>query len=72
MMMMPPNPGDLDRMIRDHQERLQQPGPGPAAERRTSGLRVRIGHALIAAGYSLSGEQAEKKPARHSALPHHV
>jgi hypothetical protein len=70
-MMLPPNPGDLDRMIRDHQEQLQNPGTRPAPQRNGSGLRVRIGHALIAAGYSLSGEQVDK-PARHSALPHHA
>ena len=60
-----PNPGVLDDLIRERQERLRMtpqlahaPAPVP--------LRVRIGHALIAAGTSLSGERVER-PGRPSA-----
>lgn len=64
-MMLPPNPGDLDRMVRDHQERLHA---APVRRRETSGgLRVVIGHALIALGTSLSGERADR-PTRSSSL----
>jgi hypothetical protein len=63
-MMLPPNPGDLDRMIRDHQEQLNNPHPRPHGNE--GWLRVRVGRALIAAGTTLSGERAER-PARHSA-----
>jgi len=69
-MMLPSNPGVLDHLIRDRQEQLRARGatPKPSAAR---GIRVRLGHALIVAGTSLSGEQVER-PARHSASPHAV
>lgn len=65
-MMLPPNPGDLDLMIRDRQVQLRTSAPRGSAP--TGGWRVRIGHALIAAGTTLSGEQADQ-PARPSAHP---
>jgi len=68
-MMLPPNPGDLDLMIRDRQEQLRISRPVGYAP--IGGWRVRIGHALIAAGTTLSGEQAEQ-PARPSAHPRPV
>jgi hypothetical protein len=60
-----PNPGVLDDLIRERQERLrmtprQAQAPAPVA------LRIRIGHALIVAGITLSGERVER-PARPSA-----
>jgi hypothetical protein len=51
--MLPIHPTDLDIVIRDRQERMRAT-PHPAAPR--IGMRVRIGHALIALGTSLSGE----------------
>jgi hypothetical protein len=62
-----PNPGVLDVMIRDRQNRLRTKRSGRAGRPRAA-LRVRIGHALIVAGSSLSGERLEQ-PARRSALP---
>ena len=60
-----PNPGVLDDLIRERQERLRMtPRRGQAPAR--VALRVRIGHALIMAGTSLSGERVER-PARPSA-----
>ena len=61
--MLPIHPTDLEIVIRDRQERMRAT-PHPAAPR--TGMRVRIGHALIALGTSLSGERAQ--PAR----PHTV
>lgn len=66
-MMILPNPGVLDHIIRERQEKLrmtsaQAQAPGRAA------LRVRIGQALIVLGTTLSGERVEQ-PARPSALP---
>lgn len=60
-----PSPGVLDDLIRDRQERLrmtprQAQAPAPVA------LRIRLGHALIVAGITLSGERVER-PARPSA-----
>jgi hypothetical protein len=65
-MMLPPNPGVLDTLIRDRQTTLRV---APARRSAPAGvaLRVRIGHALIVAGATLSGERVEK-PARPSAL----
>ena len=65
-MMLLPNPGVLDSLIRDRQATLRSsltrpPAPAGAA------LRVFIGHALIVAGLTLSGERAEQS-ARTSAL----
>jgi hypothetical protein len=64
--MIPSNPDVLDHLIRDRQDKLRatpRPSPAPAG----NGLRVRIGHALIVAGSTISGEQVE--PARHSPTP---
>ena len=54
--MMPLHPIDLDRTVADRQERLRAM-PIPATPR--NGLRVRIGHALIALGSTVSGERVE-------------
>jgi hypothetical protein len=65
-MMLPPNPGVLDSLIRDRQAQLRtSPTRRPAGT--VAGLRVRIGRALIVAGTSLSGERAEQ-PASPPAL----
>ena len=65
-MMILPNPGVLDHLIRERQETLRMsPHRGSMAAR--GALRVRIGHALIVAGSTLSGERVEL-PARPSAL----
>jgi hypothetical protein len=64
MVDMPP-PGVLDGIIRVRQERLRMT-PRRAQAQTPVTLRVRIGHALIAAGISLSGERVER-PARPSA-----
>ena len=65
-MMLPPNPGVLDALVRDRQTKLRTPATR-RPDRRVVALRVRIGHALIAAGSTLSGERVEL-PARPSAL----
>lgn len=65
-MMLLPNPGVLDSLIRDRQTTLRTTPARPLALARLA-LRVRIGHALIVAGTSLSGERVEQ-PARPSAL----
>ena len=62
-MMLPMSPGDLDRLVKDRQDHLRT-SLRPAVGRRP-GLRVRVGHALIAAGAALSGERVEQ-PARPS------
>ena len=65
-MMILPNPGVLDQLIRERQRGLR----GTAAQRSTpgpNGLRRSVGRALIAAGSALSGERVEV-PARASAL----
>lgn len=64
-MMILPNPGVLDHLIRERQEKLRTTHPAQAPAR--AGVRVRIGHALIVAGITLSGERVEQ-PARPSAL----
>jgi hypothetical protein len=61
--MLPFHPTDLGIVIRDRQERMRAT-PHPTAQR--IGLRVRIGHALIALGTSVSGERAQ--PARPHAV----
>jgi hypothetical protein len=66
-MMILPGPGVLDHLIRERQEKLRIT-PHEAEARAHRGLRVRIGHALIVAGSTLSGERAER-PARPSARP---
>jgi hypothetical protein len=52
-----PSPDVLSRLIQERQARLQAAVlPSQAFH---AGLRVRIGHALIAAGSTLSGERVE-------------
>jgi len=53
-----PSPDVLNRLIQERQARLQAAAVPPSPESR-AGLRVRIGHALIAAGSTLSGERVE-------------
>jgi len=65
-MMILPSPNVLDRLIQDHNERLQP--HDRATTTPVSQIRVRVGHALIAVGASLSGERVER-PARPSTLP---
>lgn len=67
-MMILPSPNVLDRLIQDHNERLPRHDRATAV-RAVSPIRVRVGHALIAVGASLSGERVEQRPARHSTLP---
>jgi len=67
-MMILPNPGVLDHLIRERQEKLRTTPQQAQARRRRAGMRVRIGHALIVAGSTLSGERVEL-PARPSAHP---
>ncbi len=52
-----PSPDVLDRLIQDRHDRLQ--AVAAQAPEAHAGLRVRIGHALIAAGSTLSGERVE-------------
>jgi hypothetical protein len=67
MMMLLPDPGVLNTMIRDRHHRLR---PNRAARPAAGfGLRVRLGRALIAAGSTLSGERVEM-PARRTTLPY--
>ncbi len=67
MMMLLPDPGVLNTLIRDRHHRLR---PNRAARRAAgTGLRVRLGRALITAGSTLSGERVEM-PARRRSLPH--
>lgn len=66
-MMILPNPGVLDQLIRERQRRLRGSAvrrSGPAGR----GLRRRVGHALIVAGSALSGERVEQ-PGRTQGLP---
>ncbi|MCA1571539.1 MAG: hypothetical protein LC798_14705 [Chloroflexi bacterium] len=65
-MMLLPSPGVLDSLIRDRQTTLRT-SPSRAGTVTVAGLRVRLGHALIVAGTSLSGERVEQ-PARPAAL----
>ncbi|MCV0403524.1 MAG: hypothetical protein K5924_07405 [Chloroflexi bacterium] len=67
-MMLPPNPGVLDSLVRDRQNRITP--TRVAVEPARAVWRVRLGHVLIAAGSRLSGERAEAH--RHSTLPHHA
>lgn len=53
-----PSPAVMDRM-HEHRQRTLRMAPRSAAVAR-GGLRVRIGHLLIAAGSSLSGDVAER------------
>lgn len=61
-----PSPDVLDRLIQERQARLDATGAALPRQRHT-GLRVRLGHALIAAGSTLSGERVEL-PAHHRPL----
>lgn len=56
-----PNPAVLEYLARDRQEQLRKAVPREHAGR-AAGVRVRIGHALIAAGSTLSGERVEIPP----------
>lgn len=60
-MMTMPDPGVLDSLIRDRQADLQA---SPKRRVVASGRpwRVRVGHALIVAGATLSGERVEHPP----------
>ena len=53
-----PSPDVLNRLIQERQARLQATD-SPKVAGVHAGLRVRIGHALIAAGSTLSGERVE-------------
>lgn len=64
--MMIPEPGVLDRLVRDRHGRLR-PVARPLDAARGAGLRVRVGRLLIAAGSALAGERTER-PARPPAL----
>ena len=61
-----PNPAVLEYLARDRQEQLRKAAPREHVGH-SAGVRVRIGHALIAAGSTLSGERVEI-PARPSSL----
>jgi len=65
-MVFTPNPAVLEYLARDRQEQLRKAALREHAGR-GAGVRVRIGHALIAAGSTLSGERVEI-PARPSSL----
>jgi len=65
-MMLPPNPGVLDQLIRDRQAKLRAT-PARRRPNAASTWRVRAGHALIAVGTAMSGERVER-PARRSAV----
>lgn len=58
-MMLVPNPGVLDRLIRDHRDQLVPNRSQRLIVRRHAGVRVRLGHALIAIGARVSGERVE-------------
>lgn len=62
------NLGVLDHMIRERQRGLRGTEARRSARPGARGLRLRLGHALIAAGSALSGERAEP-PARTPVLP---
>ena len=63
--MMMPNPVILSGLVQEREQRLS--GREPRHEAVPGVLRVRIGHALIAAGSVVSGERVEL-PARPPAL----
>ncbi|MGI8828718.1 MAG: hypothetical protein ACR2I5_02960 [Candidatus Limnocylindria bacterium] len=65
--MMMPSPVVLDRLLQERQRQLRM-SPRRSHAPATGSLRVRIGHVLIAAGATLSGERVER-PARPSTLP---
>lgn len=65
--MIMPSPVVLDRLLQERQRQLRM-SPHRSHAPDTSSLRVRIGHVLIAAGASLSGERVER-PARPATIP---
>jgi hypothetical protein len=65
-MMLLPEPGVLDQLIRERQCEMRETSRRRETPARGA-MRVRIGHALIVAGASLSGERVER-PARPPAL----
>ena len=65
-MVFTPNPAVLEYLVRDRQQQLRNAAHREPASRAV-GVRVRIGHALIAVGSTLSGERVEI-PARPSPL----
>lgn len=64
--MIMPNPVILSGLVQEREQRFT--GREPRQEAAPGVLRVRIGHALIAAGTMVSGERVEL-PARPPALP---
>ena len=58
-MMILPGPGVLNVMIRDRQTKLRAKRQERALRARLA-IRIRVGHALIVAGSTLSGERAEQ------------
>lgn len=58
-MMILPNPDVLDQLIQDRQRRLRSTAVR-AIEPAERSVRVRVGHALIAAGAALAGERVER------------
>ena len=67
-MMLPPDPGVLETLIRDRQNRNTL-ATNPAAHG-GGAVRVRIGHALIVAGSRLTGERMETP--RRTSIPRHA
>ena len=65
-MMLPPNPGVLDTLVRERQSRLRTATSGATANGTVASWRVRIGHALIAAGSTLSDERVERPAHPHA------
>ena len=67
--MIMPSPRLVDGLDRSRRDGLgDRPGEVQARAAGPSPIRVRVGHALIAAGRTLSGERVEL-PARPPALP---
>jgi hypothetical protein len=66
-MMTLPSPDVLDELIQERQRALRR-SQDAGIDQRPSPMRVRIGHALIAAGAALSGERLEHTGARP--VPH--
>jgi hypothetical protein len=61
-----PSPAVMDRM-HEHRQRTLRMAPQRSTAAARGGLRVRIGHLLIAVGSSLSGDVAER-PGRPSTI----
>lgn len=62
-----PSPAVMSRLIQERQARLQATATTPPLDPH-AGLRVRIGHALIAAGSTLSGERVDLSAHHHHPL----